>query len=245
MMAPLLIIAGVDSSGGAGLLRDLAAARDMHVETRVAVTAVTAQDDRRLAKLHPVPPEVVAAQIRTAGDVAAIKIGVLGTAPIVAAVAEALPRSVPVVLDPVMQTSPGDALLDQGGIDALIHVMLPRVGLLTPNLPELEALGTRLGARIADERAIVSSLQRAGAHDVLVKGGHAPNPDASEDRLYLRDGTMTRFPGPRFRLSLRGTGCQLATGIAAGLARGLSLPHAIATARQLVEERFRNASTSN
>lgn len=238
MSTAILVIAGVDSGGGAGMLRDCATARDLGVPVCVAVTAVTAQDDEGVRVLHPMPPEIVAAQIASAGPVGAVKIGMLGTAAIVAAVAEALPVAVPVVLDPVLRSSSGFDLLDPQGLHALMLHLLPRVALLTPNLPELAAFGTLLGLHDGDEATIVRALQCAGASEVLVKGGHAATAAICEDRLYRPAGALVRFSSPRLPLSLRGTGCQLSTGIAAGLVQGLALEEAIEAARHVLRARF-------
>ena len=119
MSKAILVIGGVDSGGGAGILRDYSTARNLGVQVRVAVTAVTAQDDEGVHALHPMPPEIVAAQIASTGPVGAVKIGMLGTAAIVAAVVQALPAAVPVVLDPVLRSSSGHDLLDSQGLHAL------------------------------------------------------------------------------------------------------------------------------
>jgi hydroxymethylpyrimidine/phosphomethylpyrimidine kinase len=236
--AAVLVVAGVDSSGGAGIVRDLATAHELGAAVRVAVTAVTAQDDRGLQAVHHMPPDVVAAQIAACGPIGAIKIGMLGTAATLTAVAGALPDQVPVVLDPVLSSSSGYRLLDPAGLQALVTRLLPRIDLLTPNLPELAAFGTLFGLPGDDEAAIVGALQRAGSPAVLVKGGHDDAARDCEDRLYLREGDMLSFSSQRFPMSLRGTGCQLATGIAVQLARGDALADAIVAARRSVENRF-------
>ena len=238
MSKAILVIAGVDSCGGAGMLRDYSTAHDLGVPVRVAVTAVTAQDDDGVHAFHPMPPEIVAAQIASAGPVGAVKIGMLGTADIVEAVVEALPFAIPVVLDPVLRSSSGHDLLERQGLHALMLHLLPRVALLTPNLPELAAFGTLLGLHDGDEATIVGALQCAGASEVLVKGGHAAAAAICEDRLYRPGGALVRFSSPRLPLSLRGTGCQLSTGIAAGLVQGLPLEQAIEAARHVLTARF-------
>ena len=240
MNPSVLFIGGMDSSGGAGLLRDCASAAALGVTARVAVTAVTAQTDRSVSAIHPVPPAEVVAQIRAAGPVRAVKIGMLGTARLVAAVAESLP-DVPVVLDPVLAASSGRALLEEAAIGTLLAQLVPRVFVMTPNLPELEILGGAAGVppgRAEADR--VAALLAAGCGSVLVKGGHAdPAGGICEDRLHLPGAGVVPFRGPRHPGSLRGTGCQLASGIAAGLAAGHDLRSAIAASRDLVETRFR------
>ncbi|MCB2130543.1 MAG: hydroxymethylpyrimidine/phosphomethylpyrimidine kinase [Rhodobacteraceae bacterium] len=237
----VLLIGGTDCSGGAGLARDIATAAGMGAETCIAVTAVTAQTDARVTAVEMMPPALVAEQIRAAGGVDAVKIGMLGSAPSVAAVARHLPDA-PLVLDPVLASSSGRALLDGPGLGALIADLLPRTTLLTPNLPELRRLARHLGVGDeGDEAAAVRALLSRGCGAVLVKGGHAGPGPFCEDRLYLADGTIRRFSGPRHDIALRGTGCQIASAIAVGIARTGDLRAAVHEARSLVMERFRNA----
>lgn len=243
MTGRLLCIGGLDSSGGAGLLRDAATAAEFGVACAAAATAITAQSDRAVTAVHPVPPDQVAAQIRAAAEagIGAVKIGMLGWAATVEAVAAALPEA-PLVLDPVLAASSGRSLLDAAGLQALLARLLPRAALVTPNLPELARLAAALGLDpAAGEAEAVAALRARGAAAVLVKGGHAAPGDGCEDRLHLGPGHVIAFAGPRFAGTLRGTGCQLASAIAAGLARGADLPAAVAAARAAVERRFRAA----
>jgi len=238
MTPRVLFIGGTDSSGGAGLARDIATATQMGAETCIAVTAVTAQTDAALSAVHRVPPKEVAAQVRAAGRVGAVKIGMLGSAEIVAAVAEALP-SAPLVLDPVLVSSSGHALLFEPGMDTLITNLLPLTTLLTPNLPELRMLSLRLGlGENVDEGTRVCALIERGCRAVLVKGGHAEPGLYCEDRLYLASGALQIFRGPRYDFSLRGTGCQLASAISVSLGDGGDLHTAVSKARTLVMSRF-------
>ncbi|MBY6120469.1 hydroxymethylpyrimidine/phosphomethylpyrimidine kinase [Mameliella alba] len=234
----VLLIDGMDSSGGAGLLRDGATLGAMGVPYRVAVTAVTAQSDIRVSAVQPVQPEVVAAQIAAAEDVAAVKIGMLGTAAIAGAVADALPAA-PLVLDPVLVSSSGYRLLDAVGQAILIARLLPRAALVTPNLPELQALGRALGqpaGRAVPE--IARALLAHGCGAVLVKGGHAEDGEVCEDLLFRDAGAPVAYRAPRLPGSLRGTGCQLASAIAGGLSRGRPLEAAVADARAQVLARL-------
>lgn len=244
MTPRVLFIGGTDSSGGAGLARDIATAAQMGAETCIAVTAVTAQTDAAVSAVHRIPPNEVTAQVRAAGRVGAVKIGMLGSAEIVAVVAEALP-SAPLVLDPVLASSSGYALLDARGIDALISDILPRTTLLTPNLPELRMLSLRLGlGENVDEGTCVSALIARGCRAVLVKGGHAEPGLYCEDRLYLASGALRIFRVPRYDFSLRGTGCQLASAISVTLGDGGDLHAAVSKARTVVMSRFhRRVST--
>lgn len=226
----VLMIGGMDSSGGAGLLRDCATAAAFNITPRVAVTAVTAQTDSAVLRADICAAELVQAQIRAAfqqGAVTAVKIGMLGNAAVVRGVAEALrvdlPVGVPVVLDPVIASSSGKALLDAAGLAALTD-LLPQVDLVTPNLPELTRLGEGLGA---DDP--VAALLQTGAGAVLVKGGHDIGAEAV-DRLVTAD-QITTFTAPRLPGTRRGTGCTLAAAIACGLAVGQPLPEAVKQAK--------------
>ncbi|MDD8022719.1 MAG: hydroxymethylpyrimidine/phosphomethylpyrimidine kinase [Paracoccaceae bacterium] len=240
MTAPVLFIGGMDSSGGAGLLRDTATAHDLQVSYRVAVTAVTAQSDGKVTAIHPVPPDIVAAQIAIAAQdaIGAVKIGMLGNRAIVEAIAGSLPNA-PVVLDPVLASSSGHALLDPDGRAAMLELLLPRTSLLTPNLPEFGILARALGHDpAAEEERVIETLFARGCGAVLVKGGHTAQSASSDDRLYHPDGRMNTFTAPRFPVKLRGTGCQLASGIAASLSRGTSLEQAVSHAKMNLTERF-------
>ena len=240
MSARVLLIGGTDSSGGAGLARDIATATQMGAETCIAVTAVTAQTNERVSAVQPMPPDLVAEQVSASAQVDAVKIGMLGSAPVVTAVARALP-DMPIVVDPVLASTSGRVLLEEEGVDALIADLLPRTTLLTPNLPELRILSDRLGLQGENDEAIcINALMACGCKAVLVKGGHAEVGSRCEDRLYLSDGTCHAFSGPRHSHSLRGTGCQMASAIAVTLGQGGDLCAAASKARSLVMTRFRN-----
>ncbi len=215
----VLLIAGLDSSTGAGLARDLAVLADHGVMARVAATAVTAQDAAGGCCVHPMPAAMVAAQIRAAGPVRAVKLGMLANAEIVSAVAESLP-DLPFVLDPVLATSAGAVLLDATGRAALITRLIPRAALLTPNLPEAAILTDLTAA--APLQDLAAGFFAMGAQAVLLKGGHANGPEAV-DWLFCPGRVPLRFAAPRKSGTRRGTGCTLATAIAAHLALGADL----------------------
>ncbi|MBF0875368.1 hydroxymethylpyrimidine/phosphomethylpyrimidine kinase [Gluconobacter cerevisiae] len=243
MTLPVLLIGGLDSSGGAGLARDLLAVQGGGQTARLAVTAVTAQTDHRVLAVEPVAPALLATQIEAALEtgISAVKIGALFNASLIRVVASFLP-DVPVVLDPVLCSSSGHALLDPEGVQALIALLLPRTTILTPNLPELAALAAALGmAPVAGREAVVDALLSRGCRSVLLKGGHDLPSSVSEDILYETGSSPLAFRSPRFSFELRGTGCQLASALAAELANGKDLPEAIRAARYGIEERFRNA----
>ncbi len=243
-MTSVLVIAGTDSSGGAGLARDLRTLADLHVRALCAVTAVTAQSDAGVLGVHVVPAAMVHAQIAAAfasGRVAAVKIGMLATANIVQAVAAALRphAAVPVVLDPVLASTSGTALLDAAGREAL-RTLLPRVALLTPNIPEAALL---LGAEPATSEAQMltqaHALRARGARAVLIKGGHGSGSEAVD--LLLSAQGVTRLAAARLDASCRGTGCALASAAAASLAAGMALDSACLRAKDYVTTLLRSS----
>lgn len=237
--AAVLVIAGSDSSGGAGIVRDLRVLADFDVEALCAVTAVTAQTHGKLVSVHHVPPDVVRTQIRTALEttsLGAIKIGMLGTAATVSAVADALPRdgSIPIVLDPVLLSSSGGVLLDEAGRAEMLARLVPLATVLTPNIPEAASLCGASAA--ASPEALVTqarTLLAAGARAVLLKGGHGGGPEAVDLLLSPEDAPIW-LSSPRIAARCRGTGCALASAIAAGLSRGASVEAACRAAKQYV-----------
>ena len=246
-MSTVLVIAGCDSSGGAGLARDLCTLAHFNTAAVCALSAVTVQSDARVVSVHPLPPELVRAQIQAAlatRPVGAIKIGMLASAAVACAVAASLPprAQLPVVLDPVLAASSGGELLDAAGRAALRAELLPRTTLLTPNIPEAAAL---LDARPAlDESELLQQAQALlslGPQAVLIKGGHGHGREAV-DLLVQRGEPPRRYGAPRSPNSCRGTGCALASAIAAGLAAGLPLPQSCLRARAYVLELLRAAA---
>ena len=224
----VLTIAGSDSGGGAGIQADLLTFADHGVHGLSAITAITAQNTRAVSAVHVLPAAIIAAQVAAVFDdyhVAAVKLGMLADATVIACVAGLLARHRPahVVLDPVMVASSGARLLDPAALEALRDLLLPRATVITPNLPEAELLlGHSLAAGELPEAA--QALRGLGAAAVLLKGGHLPG-DPVEDLLATADGT-TRFTHPRLAAEGHGTGCTLASAIAARLARGEALARA-------------------
>ena len=235
--AAVLVIAATDSSGGAGLTRDVRVLSDFSVDALCVVTAVTAQSDHKVTAVHHVPPDIVRAQVTAAlatRQVGAIKIGMLGTRATVEAVADALPASdVPIVVDPVLVSSSGGMLLDEEGRTALTRVLLPRAMLVIPNVPEAAAL---LGEPIAqDEAGLLGQGQRLlryGSQAILLKGGHSEGAEAVD--LLISAAGVQRIASKRVSGSSRGTGCSLASAIAASLVKGKSLATACEAAKTYV-----------
>ncbi len=237
-MAVVLAVGGLDSSCGAGVLRDARTIQSLGHQARVAVSAVTAQSGAGVAAVHPVPCETLKLQMVGAD---AIKIGMICDAERAATVAQMLGGvSCPVVLDPVLAASSGGALLSPDGIDVLLNDLLPHVDVLTPNLPELALLAGRIGETSPDPQRQAAGLLALGAGAVLIKGGHADGPKAT-DVLVSATG-VTVLEGPRFAGTRRGTGCTLASAIACGLAEGATLPEACRRAKDVVAGLFDGVS---
>jgi hydroxymethylpyrimidine/phosphomethylpyrimidine kinase len=226
-----LIVAGSDSGGGAGIQADLKAVTMLGGFGMTAITALTAQNTLGVFGIHPVPPDFVVQQMRVVlDDIGAdvIKIGMLGNAEITEAVADFLETipDIPVVLDPVMVSTSGSALLDHPGMLAMKQRLLPRALIVTPNLREAAALTGRPVTTLYDMEAVAAELLTAGAGGVLVKGGHLEGDELVD--LLMASGVRAEFRHPRLDTRhTHGTGCTLASAIAAGLAQGLSLPQAV------------------
>jgi hydroxymethylpyrimidine/phosphomethylpyrimidine kinase len=240
-----LTIAGSDPSGGAGLQADLKTFAAFGLYGASAITAVTVQSTRGVEATAPLSADLVTAQIEAvAGDLAidATKIGMLATAAIVEAVAAAIKAlELPlVVLDPVLVSTSGARLLDADGVQTLCTELLPIARVITPNIPEAEALSGR-HIRSADEaREAARRLHDMGAGAVIITGGHEPR---TKDQAPSTEIVDLLFDGHEFhefrtaRIETRqthGTGCTFASAVAAGLALGLALPAAAARAQQYV-----------
>jgi hydroxymethylpyrimidine/phosphomethylpyrimidine kinase len=233
-----LTIAGSDASGGAGIEADLKTFSALGVYGACVITALTAQNTTGVFGIHAVPADFIGAQMDAVFsdlDIGAVKIGMLPNAPAIDAVAAALDRHRPrnVVLDPVMVASSGERLLPADAIDRLRH-LIRRVRVLTPNLPEAAAL---LDAPLADDeatmRAQAEKLLAAGAGAVLVKGGHRGGVESVD--LLVETAGCLRLAAPRIETrNTHGTGCTLASAIAAGLAKGLALGEAAKAAKAYV-----------
>jgi hydroxymethylpyrimidine/phosphomethylpyrimidine kinase len=246
-MTRAVTIAGFDPSGGAGVTADLRTFCAWGCRGAAVIAALTAQDAGGVRGVRAVEADFVAAQLAAVladGVPAAVKTGMLLTRGAVletAAFLESRP-GVPVVVDPVLASSGGVALLEADAFRVLVERLVPRATLVTPNALEAAAL-TGIEVRdAADARAAGEALLERGARAVLVKGGHVPG-DEVIDTLVLRRGLPRTFSRPRISgPRRRGTGCALSAAIAAGLARGLALEAAIESAGRYVHEAMRQAS---
>jgi hydroxymethylpyrimidine/phosphomethylpyrimidine kinase len=240
----VLIIAGSDSGGGAGIQADIKTVTAMGGYAATAITAITVQNTLGVHGVHPLPLDLIEAQARAVLDdigADAIKTGMLGSIEVVERVAAILDSvDAPAVVDPVMIAKGGAALLPDAAVQAVRALMVPRAALLTPNAPEAEAL---TGLDVADQdgqRRAGEALLAMGARAVLMKGGHVPG-ETVVDLLVTPTGE-TLLEGPRVDTRhTHGTGCTLASACAAGLARGLPLEAAVAEAWAYVAEAIRQA----
>jgi hydroxymethylpyrimidine/phosphomethylpyrimidine kinase len=235
-MSPLhppvvLAIAGHDPSGGAGIQADIEAAGANGALVATVVSCLTVQDTRNVHSLSPLEPQLVLAQAETLLrdlPVAAIKIGLIGTAELAQALVRLLDREasgIPVVLDPILRAGGGSALADTALRAALRDALIPRATLVTPNLPEARMLG---GAQTAEECA--QRLLRLGTPWVLVTGTHEDAPVVT-NRLFGPAGRGGAWDWPRLPHSYHGSGCTLASAAAALLARGLPMEQAVERAQ--------------
>ena len=226
----VLTIAGSDSGGGAGIQADLKTFHAFGVFGASAVTAVTAQNTVGVSAVHPIPLEVVRAQIEAVLDdlpPSAVKTGMLATASVVSATARALAaRGLDsYVLDPVMISTSGQRLLDEEARATLVTELLPLARVITPNIHEAQALTGRRVRTVAEMRAAARALVRIGAGAALVKGGHLPGEEAVDVLWDGRDERVWRRPRMQSPGG-HGTGCTLSAAIAANLALGTSLASA-------------------
>ncbi len=240
----VLIVAGSDSGGGAGIQADIKTITMLGGYAMTAITAVTVQNTLGVSAVHPVPPKIVAAQITvTLSDIGAdiIKTGMLVDKDTIEAAADALESfDIPEVVDPVMVAKGGHALLADDAAAALIERFAKGAVILTPNLPEAEVLTGRTIRTESDMNAAVPALRALGAKNVLLKGGHLEGPRVV-DLLITRD-EVVRFSDPRIETNAtHGTGCTLASAIAAGMSFGLGPEQAVRRARLFVRNAMVNA----
>jgi hydroxymethylpyrimidine/phosphomethylpyrimidine kinase len=241
----VLTIAGSDSGGGAGIQADLKTFAALGCYGMSAVTALTAQNTLGVRAIHPVPPAFAAEQIAAVLEdlgADAVKIGMLHSAPLIRVVAEQLRRFGVrhVVLDPVMVAQSGDRLLEEDAVDAIREQLMPLAEIVTPNVPEAQALAGRPIAGPEEMRAAARDLARFGSAAVLVKGGHLEG-EESLDLLYLcRQERWVTLPAARIAgRNTHGTGCTLSAAIAAHLARGEALEAAVRLAKDYITSALR------
>lgn len=234
----VLVCAGLDPSGGAGLVADLEALAAAGARGWAVATALTAQGPRGARRVEPASTAMLVAQVDALLEGArevprAVKIGMLGSGANAAALADRLGHRplarVPVVVDPVLATTSGLSLLFADDARGALDALLARAALATPNWPELEALA---GRPLGSEEEAVRAAREMPARAVLVKGGHREGPPLD---LLVRGRTVVRIAGRRRPGTARGTGCRLASAAAGLLARGMALEDAVRGAKRIVE----------
>jgi len=243
----VLIVAGSDSSGGAGIARDIETIAAAGLRSCLAITAVTVQTHATVGAVDLVRPTLVADQMRAAlgaNHVAAIKIGMLAAEGTMEEVTAVLREhaNIPTVLDPVLASSSGRPLLAKGAIAVMKRDLFPLCSLVTPNLIELAHLAG-LEPAPDETHAILQGQQLLadGCPALLIKGGHASGARSTDIMLRLNHAPV-RFDAPRLEGKMRGTGCMLASAIAAHLARDVPLEESVPKAKQYVFDRLRRAA---
>src|SRR5919107_1099413 len=240
----VLSIAGSDSGGGAGIQADLKAFARCGVHGMTAITAITAQNTVAVTAVHPVPGEMIVAQVRAVADdigVDAVKIGMLGTRETIEAVGEALDLDgdAPVVLDPVMVAESGARLLDEDAQEALTALLVPRAAVVTPNVPEARALA-RAGSE-ADAEALPPAVHALGPAAVVVTGGHR---EQAVD-VFFDGEQLVEIAGERYvDGAAHGSGCTHSSALAAHLALGFDPLEAARAAKQIASEAVRDGLRS-
>ncbi len=246
MTGRVLIIAGSDSGGGAGIQADIKAVSALGAYAATAITALTAQNTEGVHDVMTVPLDFIDRQIGVVlSDIGAdcIKTGMLHDSAVIETVRAAIDREapdVPMVVDPVMVAKGGAALLQDEAVGTLRRVLLPRATVLTPNVPEAEALTGMALSGPEDMERIARALLDYGPRAVLLKGGHMDG-DVVRDLLISADG-MRVFENARIDTRhTHGTGCTLASSIAAGIAKGIDLETAVERAEAYLHEAIRTA----
>ena len=239
MRGRVLIIAGSDSGGGAGIQADIKTVSMLDAYAATAITALTAQNTEGVFGVLPIPPDFIRRQIEVVLDdigADAIKTGMLHDAAVIETIVAVLQKhaaGIPLVVDPVMVAKGGARLIDPDALDALKRLLIARADILTPNLPEAEILcGTTIG-NTAEMRNAGETLLTLGCRAELVKGGHLSGETVS-DVLVTAEGARV-WESPRLATrQTHGTGCTLASAIAAGLAQGVGVEDAVDRARAYV-----------
>lgn len=240
----VLIFAGADPSGGAGIQADIQSIVALGAHPLSVITALTVQDNDRVFAVRPVPAQLLREQAQTLIDkidIAAVKIGIVGNRANAEAIAEIIRKlrdrqpDLPVVFDPVLASGHGDAL----GMGDAVQALEPLIGiatLITPNLPEANALCP--GERRADGQAAI--LRQRGSKNVLIKGGHGAS-DQKVINQWFAEGDARSWSWPRLAGGFHGSGCTLASAVAALLARGKSMPEAIFEGQNFCQQALENA----
>jgi hydroxymethylpyrimidine/phosphomethylpyrimidine kinase len=243
MLPRVLIIAGSDSGGGAGIQGDIKTVTCLGGYAATAITALTAQNTLGVFGIHAVPDDFIAQQISLVlEDIGAdaIKTGMLHSASVIDVIVNHVPQEIPLIVDTVMVAKGGSPLLEASAIEALKAKLIPRARVITPNIPEAELL---LGRKIPDAAAMEQAardLLTFGSQAVLLKGGHLAGDEVID--ILIKNDIITKYSSPRIHTRhTHGTGCTLASALATGVARRLPLPQAVSEARSYVLEALKFA----
>lgn len=246
MKGRILVVAGSDSGGGAGIQADIKSVTALGGYASTVITALTAQNTMGVFGVSEVDISFIQHQMQVVlEDLGAdvIKTGMLHTAEVIRTVcgeADKFARNIPIVVDPVMMAKNGEFLIDDAGISTLVYELLPRASLITPNIPEAERLLQRSIKTVQEMRAAAESLIDLGAGAVLIKGGHLVGNRLTD--VLLDPNGFHLFEVERIQTPhTHGTGCTLASAIATGIAQGLALPAAVRRAQSYVVAAIQSA----
>jgi hydroxymethylpyrimidine/phosphomethylpyrimidine kinase len=237
----VLTIAGSDSGGGAGIQADIKTFQELGVYSTTVITAVTAQNTLGVDAVYPMAREAVGSQLTAVGrdfQIAALKTGMLFSGEIIEEAAEHISKFGwgNLVVDPVMIAKGGASLLQQEAVDALKRYLLPLAAVVTPNIPEAEAICGMEIIDAATRRKAAEKILSFGAESVIIKGGHGPDPEIAEDFYLHRAKEPMIFRSARIRTSqTHGTGCTFAAALTAELAKGTPMQEAIYIAKQFIQ----------
>lgn len=236
LIPSILIVAGTDPTGGAGIVCDIETAAHFQIKTSLAITCVNVQDNNHVAKITPMSGEFVSAQMRVAleaNPISAIKIGMTGTKEIIAAICNVLEdhSHIPVVFDPVLTASSGGKLTTEKTIEIMLNKLLPHIELVTPNMEELALLSqSPLASNCEEAIQQAKKLLSFGPRHILIKGGHADGALATD--ILIDKNQVTNISAPRLKGKMRGTGCILSSAITAHLAFNKSITTAVKKAKE-------------
>ena len=246
MRGRVLIVAGSDSGGGAGIQADIKTVSMLDAYAATAITALTAQNTEGVFGVLPIAPEFVRRQLEVVLDdigADAIKTGMLHDAPVIEAIVAVLlerAAAIPLVVDPVMVAKGGARLIDPAAVEALKRLLIARAEIVTPNLPEAEILSGKKIGSVPEMRTAGEALLALGCQAVLMKGGHLPGATVTD--VLVTSGGVRVWESPRITTRhTHGTGCTLASAIAAGLAQGQDVESAVARARTYVQRAIAGA----
>lgn len=243
MQPRVLIIAGSDSGGGAGIQGDIKTVTCLGGYASTAITALTAQNTQGVFGIHAVPDAFIAQQIDLVlSDIGAdaIKTGMLHSASVIDVIVKHVPKDIPLIVDTVMVAKGGSALLETSAIDALKSKLIPRARIITPNIPEAELLLARKIPNVEAMEQAAHDLMKLGSHAVLLKGGHLDGTEVTD--ILIENGVATRYSSSRIVTQhTHGTGCTLASAIATGVAAGKPLEMAVRAAREYVQSALKAA----